>query len=238
MEPRRRSEVASWVAKSPSLLAAVAEQQRAIAAVRGAHVPAPDDLRERVRELRADSEPRRRRAQSMIVGALAAAGLLLAAILALALPGEIAPGPTAVQAADLTLLPASGPPPSRSRVQPQLLDAAVGPVAFPYWDDRFGWQATGMRGDRLGDRTVTTVFYESGARRVGYSIVAGPPLAPPVATTDRIVPGVRLRSFLANGRPVVMFTRRGLSCVVSGRYVDVETLFTMSAWRGDGQVRF
>jgi hypothetical protein len=226
------------VAGSPALLAAVAEQQRAIAAVRGAHVPAPDELRERVRELRAENEPRRRRARLAITGALAAGGALAAAVLALALPGDIAPGPTVVDAADLSRLPATEPPPARSQTRPQLLAASVGPVAYPYWGGRFRWRATGMRTDRLGDREVTTVFYESGARRLGYSIVAGPRLAPPVATTDRIVDGMRLRSFLANGRPVVTFLRGGLTCVVSGRYVDVETLFAMTAWRGGGQVKF
>ena len=226
------------MAGSPALLAAVAEQQRAIAAVRGAHVPAPDELRERVRELRAANEPRRRRARVAISGALAAAGVLVAAVLALALPGDIAPGPTIVDVADLSRLPATEPAPARSRTRPQLLEASVGAIAYPYWAGRFGWRATGMRTDRLGDRQVTTVFYESGARRVGYSIVAGRRIAPPVATTDRIVDGMRLRSFLANGRPVVTFLRGELTCVVSGRYVDADTLFAMTAWRGGGQVRF
>src|ERR1019366_8894798 len=82
------------------------------------------------------------------------------------------------EAAALTLRAATASAPGESPSTRAQLAAAVDGVAFPYWEERFGWRASGSRSDRMGGRSVRTVFYtDRRGRRVGYAIVAG--TAPP-----------------------------------------------------------
>lgn len=239
LEPRRWRLVEASVAASPAQQEAVARQRRAISLLRGAERRAPEELRSRIRRGVLDPAPRRRRIAAAVA---AAAGLAVAGGLGLALtlPGEIEAGPTIVQAAELASRPATSPPPSADPQRPAALGPTVGGLAFPNWGPAFGWVATGLRRDRLGDRQVTTVFYEKPGRRLAYSIVVGPPLPPPVATTDEVLEGIRVRSFLAADRAVLTFLREGRTCLLSEDRpdVDVDELFRLAGWRGDGQLRF
>lgn len=233
LEHRRMAAVGEWVAASPELQAQVAEQRRAISAARGAEVTAPVALRARVADLRHQRASQRRGLRLALGSGLAGGAVAAGLALALTLPGDLAGGPTIVQAAELSLRPPAASAPAQDDARPGLLRESTGGVPYPYWEDRFGWRASGARTDRLGDRLVTTVFYQRGARRIGYSIVKGARLPPPVATTDRIVEGVRLRSFLAEGRQVVTWVRDGRTCILSGEGVGMETLFALAGWRGN-----
>lgn len=230
---------------STSLQEAVNRQRRAIAAVRGGEVQVPPELRART-ALAQEQTARSPRLSAPV--AIAAAVLVIGvfAAVALSLPGDIAPGATIVQAARLGSRPATLPPPDQDPQRPALLTDPAGGLAFPDFQATFGWVPAGRRLDRLGDRQVATVFYQRGDRRLAYSIVLGPRLPPPVATTDEVRQGVRIRLFLAHDRAVLTFVRRGRTCLISEARpeagtdpeVDAEELFTLAGWRGKRQVRF
>jgi hypothetical protein len=233
---RRRAEVEARVAASPALKEALAGQRAAIAAARSADVMAPPALRARLHAMRRQAIPRRRRFRIAVGGVAAAAVTATAVVAALTFPGQVSRDPTIVQAAELSLSPATRPAPGHDSERDKLLEDSGAGVSYPYWEDDFGWRATGARTDRLGDRRVTTVFYARAGRRIGYSIVDGPRLPPPVATKDKVVRSVRLRSFVANGRQVVTWIRAGRTCILAARGVDVEEMFALAGWRGEGQV--
>jgi hypothetical protein len=171
----------------------------------------------------------RRRRHRAAAAALCVGVVALGLVLALTLPGEISDEPTIVQAAGLTVTPATSPAPERNVSHPSLLDSTISGPAHPYWQETLGWAATGARTDFLGDRQVITVFYEREGQRIGYAIVEGAQLPPPVATTDKLVEGRRLRTFVVGGRPVVTWLRGGRTCVLSGRDVDLKVLVELAA---------
>jgi hypothetical protein len=129
-----------------------------------------------------------------------------------------------------TLRAATLPAPRESLTRHAQLAATVDGVPFPYWGERFGWRSTGARADRIGGRTVTTVFYaNSGGQRVGYAIFAGAPMA----KTGGIVTwrgGVSYRLFDENGAAVITWLRDGHLCVIAGRGVSSATLLRLASW--------
>ena len=52
-------------------------------------------------------------------------------------------------------------------------------VAFPAWDEEFGWRAIGQRGDDLDGRDTRTVEYQKEGKTVAYTIVPGDALRTP-----------------------------------------------------------
>jgi hypothetical protein len=235
---RRRAAAQAHVDSSPELTALLAEQRRALEAIRTADVSAPAGLRARVEAQRRALEPRTRRRRLAIGGSLATACAAVALTLALALPGDVPGGPTIVSAAQFAQRSAQLPPPGQDARAPKLLEASVDGVRYPYWRDRFGWHAAGARTDLLHGRRVRTVFYTKGARRIGYAIIPGSRLFPPAATSQRHIDGTLLVSFSAEGRKIVTWTRGGHTCVLSGRGVGIQTLYTLAAWKGKGAVAF
>jgi hypothetical protein len=112
---------------------------------------------------------------------------------------------------------------------------AVNGVAFPYWEDRFGWRAVGTRTDRIGGRTVTTVFYGNHrGQTIGYAIASG--ANPPRISEGMAVRrgGVRYWVTSVNDVPVVTWLRDGHLCVVSGRGVSGATLLRLASWTDHG----
>jgi hypothetical protein len=214
-----------------------------------ATVKAPESLRRRVQAMVDEAErnprnPRRSRRSPRglaILGprlsgavALGAAVVATALIVGLTLSGG-GSGPLTVQrAVALTLGPASSPAPSESRLHRSLLNVSVDGVAFPYWRERFGWRSAGSRTDRIGGRSITTVFYASPAgRRIGYAIVSG---RAPATHGGRVVWRGRVpyRVTRQEGATVVIWPRRGHLCVVSGRDVSAATLLRLADWSGEG----
>jgi len=205
------------------------EQARARERIRGAAVPAPARLRARVEAMRAQAEPRARRRRRVLAGGLAAAAGAAALALALTLPGDVPDRPTIVEAAALSQRPPTQPPPPPDPARPGLLRAQMEGVAFPEWGD-IRWPATGMRTDTLDGRAVRTVFYARGGDVVGYQIVAGEPLPPPVATERELIGDTVYRTFRAGGRTIVTWERGEHTCVVSGRGTRAEVLRKLAAW--------
>jgi hypothetical protein len=205
--------------------------------VRSIDVRAPVQLHRKIEALIAERDPVRRRPLRLgfKLGA-AAAFAAVAAVLVLVLAGGGAPTLTLRQASALTLRAPTMAAPAESPSNPRQLAVAVDGVAFPYWEDHFGWRSTGARVDRIGGRTVTTVFYTDGrGRRVGYAIVAGTP--PPAVSGGTIIwrDGTPFRLMREDGAGLVTWIRDGRLCVVSGRDMNSATLLALASWN-DGAV--
>jgi anti-sigma factor RsiW len=263
LDPSRRAEVSERVARSPELASALAEQQRAIALLsRSAEVEAPEPLRASVQQL-ADRprinfgrSARARRSSTSSAGArrvvrgrrafgvAAVSGALaaLAAVAAIAIVLSAGSSSTPLHSyLALAAGPATVAPPAESMAHRNQLAIGVDQVAFPYWEDRFGWQATGARADRIGGRYVTTVYYANPkGGRISYSIVSGSPprvagLAALYNRATRVSSG-GVRYWLASVGPakVVIWKRSGHRCILSGRGVSGSSLLALASWNGEG----
>jgi hypothetical protein len=213
--------------------------------VRSIDVRAPEELHRKIEAMVAERVPVRRRwlrdrslgapSRGFKLGVAVVAIAAIAAVLVAGLAGGGAPTLTVRQTAALTLRAATMAAPAKSPINPRQLAVAVDGVAFPYWEDRFGWRSTGARVDRVGGRTVTTVFYtDNRGWRLGYAIVAGTPA--PAVGGGTIVwrDGAPFRLTRENGAPVVTWMRDGRLCVVSGRDVDSATLLRLASWNDGG----
>ena len=229
----RRRALENEVAASPELAALLAEQQLATSLVRNLDVAAPASLRAEVNRLtsrRARTRPSLLRRPTLTLGLIGAAAAVIA-VVTLALPGGPG-GPTVVQAATLAGQPATLPAPAKSPAHTDLLAASESGVAYPYWDDAFGWRAVGARTDVLHGRHVTTVFYTRAGRRIAYSIVAGSPLTGVRHWRTVTRSGVRLWVARTAGGTLVTWQRRGHSCVLTGRGVSATSLEALASWHG------
>jgi hypothetical protein len=221
-----------------------AEHEYVAELVRAVDVRAPETLHRRVREMAASHSPRRQGWGEALDGrlkptlaAMAVAAVLGGAIALLTGGAAHQQRPSVSAASRLTLSAATTGAPRESSAHATQLDVAVDGVAFPYWEERFGWRATGTRTDTLGGRRVTTVFYSGpGTRRVGYAIVGGTPA--PVAGGGTVVwhRGVAYRLRQVQGVPVVTWQRAGRLCVLSGRGVNGATLVRLASWGKGGSV--
>jgi hypothetical protein len=190
---------------------------------------APQGLRD---ALQRAERPRARPRRWLVAPGLAAVCLLVAGlVVALGGPDDGARAPSVRDVALVTRLPARHAAPARSGGAQPRLRAAVDGLAFPDWQEAFGWRATGRRADRIGGRAVTTVFYRYSERRIlGYAIVAGPPLRP--ATGRDVVRGAaRYRVVTRAGRTTVTWTQGGHTCVIDApATVPAHTLVTLADW--------
>jgi anti-sigma factor RsiW len=231
LPPERRAALERRIAASPQLRVALDEQMRAIQAVRSVDVGVPARLRAAVQAMR------ERRRRSRLIPAPVAIGLgagattvALAAILAL--PGSDPDRPTIASAAGLALRAPSAPVPQRPPKGATTIPALnMDGVSYPNWYPDNGWEAVGVRSDRLNGRRATTVFYDKKGRRVGYTVVSGGRLMAPRGATTTVHNGVTLRTFLLAGRPVVTWERSGHTCVLAGA-AESRVLRYLAAWKG------
>ncbi len=194
-------------------------------------VRAPRELHRRVEAMVAERSTGPRRRPAAVLAGAAALMAVVAAALILLLPGSSSTGPDVSQTAALTRLAPTAGAPAESAGKPGQLALAVDGVAFPYWDGRLGWHSAGARTDRIGGRTVTTVFYANAAgQRIGYAIVAGTP-APNVSGGAVLRSGDTSYHLLTEqGNHAVVWLRDGHLCVLSGRGVSAATLLRLAAW--------
>jgi anti-sigma factor RsiW len=160
----RREALEAQVAESPELAALLAEQQSALALVRGA-------AHERKRRRRRFAFRRPLTFAAGFAGALAAAVLLV-----LTLPSG-AGGPSLAEAATLATRPSTAAAPQPLPSDPKLLDASVEGVRFPTWLEEFGWRTAGARVDTIDGREATTVFYEKQGKRIASTCARSPSMA-------------------------------------------------------------
>jgi hypothetical protein len=211
--------------------------------VRAIDVPAPEALHRRIDVLIAEHEQHRwrhlfvtRRVAPLRFGLAAALVLgVIAAALVVGLSGGSSPL-TLHTAVALTLQPPTTAAPALNPHNRTELAASVEGVAFPYWDDRFGWRSTGARSDRADGHAVETVFYARGHdQSIGYAIVAGkaPPLSGGVVEQRG---GTTYRFVSDGGARVVTWLRDGHLCVVSGHGVTDATLMALASWHSRGML--
>lgn len=230
LKPQRRELVEGMVAASSELQLRLHEQRRAVTLIRsGARDRAPLSVRAHRQALAA--QPRTGGWPRMFLVAAAATAAL---IWTLSMVGGGRAGPTVADAATFALRsPTANVAAPRGDDPPAVPGIRAAGLAFPYWEDEFGWRATGVRRDRMDGRLLTTVFYRRAHQVVAYTIVPGAHLR-----VDRSAPtlhrnGVDLRSFWMGGRLVVTWLRDGHTCVLSGTgAVRLDALTKLAAWRG------
>lgn len=231
----RRAQLRARIDASPELTAALAEQERAVTMLRALDEPAPSALRARVGELTSGpgSTARARRAGGWALGrrsvfypAATALAVVVAAIVVVLGGGSSAP--TIPETAHLALAAATAPAPVEDPAHRNQLRLRVGGIAFPYYGRTAGWEATGARADRLHGRRVVTVFYAARGARVGYAIVAGPPL--PVGGGALVTRGgVRYWLQRAGAAQLITWRQSGHTCVIGGRRVSQGTLVALAS---------
>lgn len=236
IKPARRERVERTVAASYELQGRLGDQRRAVAAMRAlASERAPLALRLR---RRASADRPKSQTRSAAFG-LGLAGALAALVLMLGSLGGGQGVLTLAEAATIAARPATtvvAAPRDDTATLPHISSAGL---PFPYWEDRFGWVATGARTDDVAGRRVTTVFYRNHGREIAYTIVPGAslPSAADARTTE--IGGVGIGAFTNGaGRRAVTWERRGHTCVLSGAGVSVSALATLAAWRGHGAIPY
>lgn len=233
----RRAQVEEALSSSPALQTSVDAQQRVLSVLDdAAGERAPAALRARL----ALAHPVERRPASRRLGFLVASAAVATtvAVAALVLGGGGLVSPTVVQASVLSTRapqrPVSAPPDDRG----PLPGVRAGGLTYPYWQDRFGYRSTGVRYDRLGGRTVTTVYYSRGASRVAYGIVSGPPLHLGAQARSTWTGHLRLRTLRTRAGAVVTWTRDGHTCVLTGAGTPAATLVRLASWREGGRIPY
>jgi hypothetical protein len=229
----RRARVEAMVANSAELQSLVEEQRRAVSAVRAVAVSAPRGLRERFAGTTAAAAPPRR----LIFAPALATACVLAVALAVVLGTIGSAAPTVAQAAQVALRPATAPAPAGNRGA-LLPDLRAAGLPYPYWADRFGWRASGVRRDRVSGRSMTTVFYVRAGRRIAYTIVSGPKLTAPGNARVTVREGTRIAIYRMDNRTVATWLRGGHSCVLSGAGVPTNALVELAAFRSDGAIPY
>ena len=201
-----------------------------------ARVEAPASLRAEVHRLTAG---RRRRAPRVRAGfAIAGASVAaLAVVVVMALGGSSTGGPSLADAAVAALQPTSGPAPAVNASQPAVLQTSIDGIAFPLWQHRFNLRATGARDDKVEGRRALTVGYVGrGGQRVGYTILAAPPLDVPGSARHVSHDGTDFAVWHRAGANVVTWRRAGHTCVLASRTMSAEQLLRLAAWTGGGAV--
>jgi anti-sigma factor RsiW len=213
----RRRELEARLGASASLREALERQRMALATVRAAEEePAPERLRARLRDQDArrpapQTRPRPRMRLRPLLGAAAAATIALVGVLVLSTGGA--------GTADLAEAAARAPEaPAPGRADELRLAASSDGIAFPDWEPRLGWRATGARTDEVDGRQAVTVTYERRGREVAYAILGRPALDLPDGDDA-------YRELTHEGRPAVTWIRGGRTCLLlGGDGVDEDTL--------------
>ena len=232
----RAAELRRRVDADPELAAALARQERAVAALRStADVSAPASLQARVRAL--GPEPARRSWGGWLVPAGAVAAIIVAVVGVFAIAGGGGGTDDFDALADIGDRAPALAAPAADPARPMLLEAEIDGVAFPDWEPEFGMAAVGARDDEIDGQAVSTIYYGDPDDPVAYSIVSGDALELPgdarLVTTDN---GVDVR-VLADGSGVT-WTRGGHTCFLSGGGLGEEQLVERASWMGGGAVPF
>jgi hypothetical protein len=207
--------------------------------VRAIDVRAPEELHGRIGALVAErtrgrtrSQRHRRSLQAGLGGAVAVAAVLVLALL-LGSSGSGTPALSAEQASLLAQRPATLAAPAQNLdVHSQAeLAANVDGVAFPYWEDHFGWRSSGARTDHLGGRNVMTVFYSNArGQRIGYAIVSGTPAPRVTGGVVRWRDSTPYRVLSEGDSQLVVWHRDGHLCILAGHGVHGATLLKLASW--------
>jgi hypothetical protein len=196
---------------------ALEREGKALISAAVADTRAPQSLREAVERDRERTPARASFWRRHRLG-LASAGAAVAALAAVAIALET--GGNTTEPSVRNVYAAARLDPTRTAPRPlggapPVLDAKVGNLVFPDWEERFGWKAVGRRDDTLSGRPVTTVFYRNpkGAR-LGYAVVSGDVLGgnPPGRQVTRR--GKTYHVAQAGERTIVTWNQQGHTCLI------------------------
>ena len=218
---------------SPELQARLREQQHAVALTQAtSQVVAPAFVHAAVRGQVAARSPRARSRSTRsawrprVLAPLAAGGLAAVVLILVLLSG----GSRSLTVARTVRLALAAPTRRAPGVDPSdsdLLSLRVDSIAFPAYESRSDWGASGARTDRVDARRVQTVFYDIAGERVGYSIVPGAALRVP--SGDRhTISGVNYVTGGTGAAESVTWRRDGHTCVIAGRRVSTLTLLRLA----------
>ena len=242
----RRAEVEVHVAASLRLTDMLERQRRALAALAVvADEPVPATLTATVEAAvagaRRDSRPATRigwwRGRRLALRLSAAVAFAAVVAVALVLTLSSGPGASVAGAARLALEPAAGAAPGALGTSHTELAANVQGLAFPDYARAFGWQASGVRHGRVGDRSATVVTYSKAGRHIAYAIVAGAALPQPSGAGATTIGGVRFQTVSFEGRPAVTWRRLGHTCVLIGGAPRAE-LLSLASWQAGGTLGY
>jgi hypothetical protein len=233
LDPQRAGVVSELIANSPELRERYEREQRAVSMLRELR----DDRAPHALRLAIDAHRRpatRRRGRLLGAGALAATVSAVVVALVLLLPSGSPGAPSVSQAAGLALRGPTVAPPAPVHTNPAKLNQDVQEVYFPNWE-WMKWEASGRRVDTLAGRPAVTVYYTNtrNAQQIAYTIVGAPPLRWPNSHTLNLS-GIRLQTFVLNGRLVVTWRRARHTCVLSGSGVTVAQLAKLAGWEAPG----
>jgi hypothetical protein len=230
LDSSRHEAVVRSVADSRELQSRLRDQRRAIDAV-GAHTGQRAPLALRLRRRALARAGGRGRSPVFALGLTGALGALVWALVAVGGGQSVL---TVADAATLAARPATAAVPEPPDDRATLPHLGAAGLPFPYWEDHFGWKATGVRNDDVAGRALTTVFYRSDGRRIAYTIVSGNrlPAVPGAGTVTRS--GIVVHVSTDNRRLIVTWLRRGHTCVLSGVDVPLSTLTALAVWRSHG----
>lgn len=235
-----RPDVEAWAAQSPEVAYEVERQRRVTRDLRTSGPAVPERLLDAAQtRVRSGPLPRARRSshRRRLTGsgwrpAVAAAGLVALATIAVVFAIATSPGsvaPTIAAAAKLAFAPATQPAPAAN--SSKLLDLSYAGITYPNYAEQFGASPTGKRADRLGGRPALTVFYRlRDGVRLSYTVFSGKPVPLPSAAKSVVFDGVRLRVFsTASGLSVVTLVRFGRTCVLAAETNRVAVLALAAA---------
>ena len=146
------------------------------------------------------------------------------------------PGASVAGAARLALEPAAGAAPGALGTSHTELAANVQGLAFPDYARAFGWQASGVRHGRVGDRSATVVTYSKAGRHIAYAIVAGAALPQPSGAAATTIGGVRFQTVSFEGRPAVTGATRPY--VRADRRRAGAELLSLASWQAGGTLGY
>ena len=221
----RRPEVEARVAASPELQELLERQRQSLALTETLDDEPSASLGDAVRERVGTRRTRRR----SLAPRLAATGVAVAAVLVAALVLTGGPGaPSVAQAAELAANGPTEPAPASTGGATLALD--VQGVTFPDFAQSHGWQALGVRRERVGDRDVIAVYYGKGNRRLAYMIVSGDGLRSPSGGQTTTVGGTPYQAVRLNDRLVVTWQRGGRTCILLGDATRAELVTLASRY--------
>jgi hypothetical protein len=243
LAPEERERLLEQIDRSAELREEAECQRHAVSIMDSLQsIKAPAELHRSVAALSADAAHRLRPRRALrpqrlrLAGAGALAAIAFAALL-IALTAGSSGGPTLLRAADVALRPATLPAPAQSASRRGQLTRSVDGIAYPYWQDSLGWRAAGARVDRLGSRTITTVFYKlqsaqpAASGRIGYAIVAGSALPIPAGGSQVEEKGIAFHVLTSRGTTIVTWRRTGHTCILVAREVSSATLIHLASWQ-------
>lgn len=198
---------------------ALAREGKELIAASVADVRAPQSLREAIeRDRERAAAPARAPFWRRRRWGLAAAGIAAAALGAVVIanqPGSDNTGPSPSNVYAAVRLDPTKAAPARLGGDPPVLDAKVGALEFPDWQQKFGWKAVGRRDDDLSGRSVTTLFYRNpDGARLGYAVVAGKPLGDEPVGRRIIHKGKTYHVARGAQRTIITWTQQGHTCVI------------------------